>query len=660
MSVKRALLGALAAVAVAVGSTAPAVAGSLTTHTTAGAAQAQPVQVQPSDDLLTPDQRSCIDQLNHSSELVKEGSGPVVINFLGKCFQGNIDVARHWIAQACVTSDFVQEPLRSVLCIAQYPASDPSSSSDKSKCECDKVLDSAGNKVPLHVTPGKQVVLLIHGIGQGPKSWRDTTKKYKDPEGRGTLTERLENDPNLVVGTFDYYDEYNNPNDLVKVALFQWANKDRYAPLLADAIKCLAMKSGMKVSLVGYSRGGRISHEALADPEVADLVAGLVTINTPWLIGGSKASDIPKGVKVMPVASAIKMDGKDANSNGGLQPTSDDGQQQPAPNFDRPSMSDPSAALVPLVRKLRCAATRDRLVVRDIFQTVDGDGCFEHAEQLKAPVTDKTQTVPNEDGLLVRCPPGKLSELSDRCAAYVHENMQYNREIAEPIHKALDGWRDAEETKTGGPIGGCADDPETAPGAGTSGNPGFVCLGGSTCAPGGVPGGGTPGGGTPGGGGTSEHFCDPPQGKPASFHPGDCVYPGQGNSHLVCPQAYHANPENLRECLINDVDQPNQPLQTWTCKPPKDWNTGSPFCVPLQVPPGQKLPQPPPGQYICQGSSHADCWPGENGVLPNPVNPGTGEGQEKAAQEKAAQEKAAQEKAAQEKAAQEKAAQEKA
>jgi hypothetical protein len=161
------------------------------------------------------------------------------------------------------------------------------------KCACDKVLDyrgldGTGKGKPLTVAPGKQVVLLIHGVDQGSNSWNkksDQDFSLIPKDARPTLVEKLQQDPNFSIGTFDYNDGLNTTH-----IDFKSNNSGRYGPSLADTIKCLAQKSGMKVSLVGYSRGGLIAQEALnplgpSKDSAANYVAGLVSIDTPWQHG---------------------------------------------------------------------------------------------------------------------------------------------------------------------------------------------------------------------------------------------------------------------------------------------------------------------------------------------------------------------------------------
>lgn len=310
-------------------------------------------------------------------------------------------------------------------------------STTSGKCECDKVLDSTGKGAPLEVVPGKQVVLLIHGINEGPASWSTNANEEsaltpRDP--RPTLVEKLRQDPNFSVGTFDYNDSLNdkgNPDFIPN-------NAQRYGPALVKAIKCLAQRSGMKVTLVGYSRGGLVSQEALnpLDPSqgsAADLVAGLVSIDTPWnnpLPPLSRLKieptfppgrvPIPSGIPVMPIGSEIELDRPvtgvppvgDVNG-GNITPVSGDANQT--------------------------GTACDTVPPGSVVATRQGDGCFEaESNQLDVPTTNK---VVDNSVQPVKCSwSGTLEHLGE-CSAYHHVNMQLNREIVDPIVTQLDRWR---------------------------------------------------------------------------------------------------------------------------------------------------------------------------------------------------------------------------
>ncbi len=134
-------------------------------------------------------------------------------------------------------------------------------------CECGpEIVDFQRN--PLKVTPGKQPVLLIHGINGDPiGTW----------SGKGSLAEKLENDKNYVVGRFDYsavnHDWVTDPGP---------QGQESIAKKLAAVIDCMARNAGKKVILVGYSMGGLASQAALAENGVERNVAGLISVGTPW------------------------------------------------------------------------------------------------------------------------------------------------------------------------------------------------------------------------------------------------------------------------------------------------------------------------------------------------------------------------------------------
>ena len=303
--------------------------------------------------------------------------------------------------------------------------------SGESPCECPNVLDEAGLK-NLPVMPGKQVVLLIHGISEGPKSWSDKSDStnHLTPDstsGIPTLKEALKNDQNYTVGTFNYDGDLNDGRKIKADLQFVDKNRNLYGPMLAQAIKCLADKSGMKVSLVGYSRGGLVAQEALfGDSEASDDVAGLVSIDTPWMqpyAGIPEVHSIPPKVPVMPVGSEITL------NISSLKPDSN------ASQVDLNGLNLASSQLHD--DRVICSPVQKILVVNDWYRTTAGDGCFQAKDQLSPPtksiVTDSTVQP-------VKCGPVDFAQLA-QCSGYLHEQMQSNREIVEPIVNQLNRWR---------------------------------------------------------------------------------------------------------------------------------------------------------------------------------------------------------------------------
>lgn len=96
---------------------------------------------------------------------------------------------------------------------------------------------------------------------EGPGGW---AQPVEDPILGPSLVEALQSSGDFTVGTFKYDDAYNYfPAAMTAAEPVHGAgngfianNRKHYAKLLKNAIQCLADRSGKKVSLVGYSRGG--------------------------------------------------------------------------------------------------------------------------------------------------------------------------------------------------------------------------------------------------------------------------------------------------------------------------------------------------------------------------------------------------------------------
>jgi pimeloyl-ACP methyl ester carboxylesterase len=422
------------------------------------------------------------------------------------------------------------------------PVSSPSASLEKCKCGSRVVND---NDQPLEVVPGRRVVLLIHGINENPGDWK------RSEDGINPLYKRLGEEPDTTVARFNYSD-VSSPS---LSPLWPFA-----AMRLAEALACLHEKSGLKVSIVAFSLGGLITQRALSHHDAAKDVVGLVAIGTPWRGGGvpyakpivDGLKPIPSSVPVMPVAGQIlppepqPLDGK---CEGGTR----------VPGTSECfGVIGPSAPGAPT-----CDLSPIALPAEGHY---DGDGCFSSEEVLNPPIAGGGSDL---DPYPLPCKQAIGNEVKS-CRGLLHIPLKRSLDLVDPVVKKLNKWQGllgVPAWKTGNACGPAAGggsgqtgampgassprrDPQVAPPSRGTGNtqPSDTITPPPPSPP------LTPPSPTPSPPrNPPAKVCDPPVDRPPSFHPDDCAYPGRGNDKLACPPGYYSNPENLRECLRDDI-----------------------------------------------------------------------------------------------------------
>jgi pimeloyl-ACP methyl ester carboxylesterase len=131
------------------------------------------------------------------------------------------------------------------------------------------------------IVTGTTPVLFVHGIDSDPTTWT-----------QGSVGLTLE--PPL-----DYVDSALGTPQQVTGYTFNWSNYSGFkygsklawvtgppapgpGPLLAQAIECVAGKSGRKVIIIAHSMGGLLTEYASTTGSVADDIAAVFTLGTPF------------------------------------------------------------------------------------------------------------------------------------------------------------------------------------------------------------------------------------------------------------------------------------------------------------------------------------------------------------------------------------------
>ncbi|MGH3298485.1 MAG: esterase/lipase family protein [Trebonia sp.] len=160
-------------------------------------------------------------------------------------------------------------------------------------------LGCANVTQPVIVT-GTTPILFVHGIDSSPTTWTQgsvglTLKPALDYVDSALGT------PQQVTGyTFDWF-TYSGLESGSKLAWVTGAPAPGPGPLLAQAIKCVAGKSGHKVIIIAHSMGGLVTMDASTVGSASKDIAAVFTLGTPYR--GSQLDSAANG-PFLPVSQA--------------------------------------------------------------------------------------------------------------------------------------------------------------------------------------------------------------------------------------------------------------------------------------------------------------------------------------------------------------------
>jgi pimeloyl-ACP methyl ester carboxylesterase len=141
-------------------------------------------------------------------------------------------------------------------------------------------LGCANVTQPVIVT-GTTPVLFVHGIDSGPATWSRGSVGLTLKPPLGYIDSAL-GTPQQVTGyTFDW-SKYSGLKHGSKLAWVNGPPAPGPGPLLAQAIQCVAGKSGHKVIIIAHSMGGLVTEDASTIGSASKDIAAVFTLGTPY------------------------------------------------------------------------------------------------------------------------------------------------------------------------------------------------------------------------------------------------------------------------------------------------------------------------------------------------------------------------------------------
>jgi pimeloyl-ACP methyl ester carboxylesterase len=141
-------------------------------------------------------------------------------------------------------------------------------------------LGCANVTQPVIVT-GTTPVLFVHGIDSDPTIWTQGSVGLTLEPPLDYVDSALGTRAQVTGYTFDW-SSYSGFKSGSNLAWTKGPPAPGPGPLLAQAIKCVAGKSGHKVIIIAHSMGGLLTEYASTIGSVADSIAAVFTLGTPF------------------------------------------------------------------------------------------------------------------------------------------------------------------------------------------------------------------------------------------------------------------------------------------------------------------------------------------------------------------------------------------
>ena len=161
-------------------------------------------------------------------------------------------------------------------------------------------LGCANVTQPVIVT-GTTPVLFVHGIDSGPTTWTQGSVGVTLKPPLDYVDSALGSRQQVTGYTFDW-SSYAGVNS---GSILAWVNGPPApgpGPLLAQAIQCLAGKSGHKVIVIAHSMGGLVTEDASTIGSASKDIAAVFTLGTPY--NGSWLDSLAVG-PLLPLSGSI-------------------------------------------------------------------------------------------------------------------------------------------------------------------------------------------------------------------------------------------------------------------------------------------------------------------------------------------------------------------
>lgn len=131
------------------------------------------------------------------------------------------------------------------------------------------------------IVPGNTPVLFVHGIDSGPSTWTQGSVGVTLKPPLDYVDSALGTRQQVTGYTFDW-SKYSGVRHGSKLAWVNGPPAPGPGPLLAQAIKCVAGKSGHKVIIIAHSMGGLVTEDASTIGSASKDIAAVFTLGTPF------------------------------------------------------------------------------------------------------------------------------------------------------------------------------------------------------------------------------------------------------------------------------------------------------------------------------------------------------------------------------------------
>ena len=175
------------------------------------------------------------------------------------------------------------------------------------------------------IVTGNTPVLFVHGIDSGPATWTQGSVGLTLTPPLDYVDSALGTRQQVTGYTFDW-SAYSGLKPGSKLSWVNGPPAPGPGPLLAQAIECVAGKSGRKVIIIAHSMGGLIAMDASTIGSASKDIAAVFTLGTPY--SGSQLDSAATG-PYLPVSQAT---GAACAFGGSLNPPSPGGKQHAKPS----------------------------------------------------------------------------------------------------------------------------------------------------------------------------------------------------------------------------------------------------------------------------------------------------------------------------------------